>query len=71
MFREIQQHDQITELINCGVKIKAMCLSLQNLGFLHLLHLMRILLNKCLYICKSPQRIYLHCYTRYKYPLLD
>ena len=70
-FREIKQLDRILELINGEVKIKAMCLSLQNLGFLHLLHLIRILLNKCLYLCKSPQRIHLQQCTSYKYPLLD
>ena len=70
-FREIKQLDWILELINGEVKIKAMCLSLQNLGFLHLLHLIRILINKCLYLCKSPQRIHLQHCTSYKYPLLD
>lgn len=71
MFREIKQLDQMTELINRGVKIKAMCFSLQNLCFLHLLHLIRILLNQCLYLRESPQRIYLHYHICYKYPLLD
>ena len=71
MFREIKQLNRILELINGEVKIKAMCLALQNLGYLHLLHLIRILLNKCLYLCKSPQRIHLHYCTCYKYPLLD
>lgn len=50
-FTETQWLDQTLELVNCGVKIKAMFLSLWCPCILHLLYLIKILWNKCLYLC--------------------